>query len=117
MLASAVCKQLQFNTRLRLEPHTYGNIICDSARHEKTGLIYTKYTHSYYCKYLPYCIRYSQSVSNMRFLINYRYINSKKFVRLLCLYKKLFNFELEKCGQILYNYVHIRPIFSCWVTF
>ena len=39
-------------------------------RHEKTGLMYTKYTCSYYCEYLPYCIRYSQSVSCMRFLTN-----------------------------------------------
>ena len=50
-------------------------------------------------KYLPYCIRYSQSVSCMRFLINCC-INGEKFVRLLCLHKKLFNFEFQKCDQI-----------------
>ena len=68
-------------------------------RHEKTGLMYTKYTRSYYYKYLRYCIRYSQSVSCMRFLTNCC-INAEKFVRLLCLHKKLFNFEIQKCGQI-----------------
>ena len=68
-------------------------------RHEKTGLMYTKYTCSYYCEYLPYCIRYSQSVSCMRFLTNCC-INGEKFVRLLCLHKKLFNFGIQKCGQI-----------------
>ena len=41
-------------------------------RYEKTRLMCTKYTHSYYCKYLHYCVRlryvrtYSQSVSCMR---------------------------------------------------
>ena len=75
------------------------NLQCNSVskiyvtRHEKTGLMYTKYTCSYYCKYLSYCIRYSLSVSSMRFLIN-DCINGKKFVRLLCLHIKLFNFEV-----------------------
>ena len=49
-------------------------------RHEKTGLMYTKYTRSYYCKYLRnYYTRYSQSVSCMRFLTNCC-INGEKFV-------------------------------------
>ena len=65
-----------------------------------TGLMYTKYTYSCYSKYLPYCIRFSKSVTCMRFLIN-SCINSKNCVRFLCLHKKLFNFEIQKCGQIL----------------
>ena len=69
-------------------------------QHEKTGLMYTKYTYSCYSKYLPYCIRFSKSVTCMRFLIN-SCINGKNCVRFLCLHKKLFNFEIQKCGQIL----------------
>ena len=69
-------------------------------QHEKTRLMYTKYTYSYYSKYLPYCIRFSESVSCMRFLIN-SYINGENCVGLLCLHIKLFNFEIQKCGQIL----------------
>ena len=67
--------------------------------YEKTGFMYTKYTCSYYCKYLPYCKRYSQYVSFMRFLTNCC-INGEKFVRLLCLHKQLFYFEIQKCGLI-----------------
>ena len=69
-------------------------------QHEKTRLMYTKYTYSYYSKYLPYCIRFSESVSCMRFLIN-SYINGENCGGLLCLHIKLFNFEIQKCGQIL----------------
>ena len=68
--------------------------------HEKTGLMYTKYIHPYYCKYLPFCIRYSQSVSCMKFLVN-GCRNGANYVRLLCFHTKLFSCEIQKCGQIL----------------
>ena len=69
-------------------------------QHEKTGLMHTNYTYSCYSKYFPYCIIFSKSVTCMRFLIN-SCINGKNCVRFLCLHKKLFNFEIQKCGQIL----------------
>ena len=45
--------------------------ICD--RPEKTGLIYTKYTYSYYGAYLFFCVSYPDSV----------------FLRILCIYDEL----------------------------
>ena len=36
------------------------------------------------------------------------------FVRLLCLHKKLFNFEIK---NVVKFHVYIRPIFSCRVTY
>ena len=78
------------------------------SQHEKAGLMYTKY-----CKYLPNCIIYLQSVSCMRFLIN-GCISGEKFIRLLCLHEKLFNFEIQKCGQILCAH---KTIIYSWFTF
>ena len=45
---------------------------------EKTGLIYTKYTYSYYGAYLFFRVCYPNSVSFIEFLRIYAYI--KKFV-------------------------------------
>ena len=69
-------------------------------RHEKTGLMYTKYTCSYCSKYLPYCIRFSKSVSCMRLLSNCC-ISGENCVRFPCSHRKLCNFGIQKCGQIL----------------
>ena len=44
---------------------------------EKTGLIYTKYTFSYYGAYLFFCVCYPNSVSFIEFL------------RILCLYQEI----------------------------
>ena len=44
---------------------------------EKTGLIYTKYTYSYYGAYLFFCVCYANSVSFIEFL------------RILCLYQEI----------------------------
>ena len=44
---------------------------------EKTGLIYTKYTYSYYGAYLFFCICYPNSVDFIEFL------------RILCLYQEI----------------------------
>ena len=49
--------------------------ICDRA--EKTGLIYTKYTYSYYGAYLFFHVCYPNSVGFIEFL------------RILCLYQEI----------------------------
>ena len=69
-------------------------------RHEKTGLMYTKYTSSYYGPYLLYCLRYGNSVNCIRFLITCC-INGENLIRLLYLSAKLFKLDIQKCGQIL----------------
>ena len=51
-------------------------------RHEKTGLMYTKYTYSYYSMYLLYCLKFLKSVSCMRFPMN-SCIHGVNFIRLL----------------------------------
>ena len=69
-------------------------------RHEKTGLMYTKYTRSYKTEYLHCCTSYVQSASCIRLCRN-DCISGDKFVKIPCLHKKLFDFEIQKCGQIL----------------
>ena len=71
-------------------------------RHEKTGLMYTKYTRLYKTEYLHCCTSYLQSASCTRLCRN-DCISGDKFVKIPCLHKKLFNFEIQKCacGQIL----------------
>ena len=44
---------------------------------EKTGLIYTKYTYSYYVAYLFFCVCYPNSISFIEFL------------RILCPYQEI----------------------------
>ena len=68
--------------------------------HEKTGLMYTKYTHSYKTEYLHCCTSYLQSASCIRLCRNDS-ISGDKFVKIPCLHKKVFNFEIQKCGQTL----------------
>ena len=82
-------------------------------RHEKTGLMYTKYTSSYYGLYLLYCSTYQSSVNCYRFAMKC-YINGDNFIRLLFLLIKLFKFESK---NVLKFCVHISPIFSCRVTY
>ena len=69
-------------------------------RHEKTGLMYTKYTSLYYGTYLLYCLRYQNSVNCIR-LPRKCYVNGRNYIRLLFLSTTLFKFEIQKCGQIL----------------
>ena len=68
-------------------------------RHEKTGLMYTKYTSSYYSIYLLYCLRF---VSCIRFPVKCC-INSVNFIiRItILLFTELLKFEIQKCGQNL----------------
>ena len=69
-------------------------------RHEKTGLMYTKYTSSYYGTYLLYCLRYYNSLNCIRLPITCC-INDRNCIRLQVLLMKLFKFKIYKCGQIL----------------
>ena len=79
-------------------------------RHEKTGLMYTKYTYSCYSSiFLITYITFSKSVSCMRFLINC----CKKLCWILtvCSQRKVFNFK-----NVVKFYVRVRPIFSYRIT-
>ena len=65
--------------------------------HEKTGLMCTKYTSLYYSTYFLYCMfkvlkfcKFSMKCCR----------NDRNFIRLLFLSTKLFEFEIEKYGQI-----------------
>ena len=69
-------------------------------QHEKTGLMYTKYTSSYYGIYLLNYLRYYNSVNCIRLPMKCC-INGGNSIRLLALSMKLLKFETKKCGQIL----------------
>ena len=73
----------------------------DVTWHEKTGLVYTKYTYSYYSmyQYLHYCIRLTKSVNCIKFPMK-SCINGENYTGLPCVYMKLFNFEIQKCGPL-----------------
>ena len=59
---------------------------------EKAGLIYTKYTYSYYGAYLLYCVCYSNSVSFTEFL----YIYEEICIRILSYQNELLNLKRLK---------------------
>ena len=82
-------------------------------RHEKTRLMYTKYTSSYYVTYLLYYLRYCNSVNFIRFLMKYC-INGRNYISLLFIPAKLFKFEITKCGQILCAH---KPYFLSPLTY
>ena len=42
-------------------------------RHEKTGLMYTKYTPSHFSTYFTFCVSYMSSISRIKFPIVYSY--------------------------------------------
>ena len=50
---------------------------------EKTGLIYTKYTHPYYGIYLFFCVCYLNSVSFIE-ILRIVWIYSEIFVKIVC---------------------------------
>ena len=52
------------------ERNTLTQTLTYVTRHEKTGLMYTKYTRSYKTEYLHYCTSYLQSASCIRFCRN-----------------------------------------------
>ena len=64
----------------------------------KTGLIYTKYTCSYYDTYLLFCVCYPKSVSFIAFLMDFC-IYDDIFDIILITDKKVLYFKLSKSGQ------------------
>ena len=69
-------------------------------RHEKKGLMYTKYTSLYYATELVYCLRYLSSVNFIKLPMKCC-INGRNFIRLLRVSIKFFKFKIQKCDQIL----------------
>ena len=68
---------------------------------EKRGLIYIKYTHSYYGAYLLFYTLHLNSVNfneQLRIFCTY----DKIYINILCLELKLFNFKNSKFAQILH---------------
>ena len=82
-------------------------------RHEKIGLICTKYTSSHYPMYLNIWVRYLSSVNCRTFSIVW-YTSCKSFIDKLYLGTKWSYFKFQKVGKF---YVHISPIFSSQVTY
>ena len=69
-------------------------------RSEKTGLIYIKYTYSYYGAYLSFYTIYFNSVNfNEQLRIFYTY--DKIFINTLSSQQELLNFKNSKFAQIL----------------
>ena len=54
-------------------------------------------THIIVRMYLHYCVRFTNSVNCIRFPMNT--INGENCAGLPCVYMKLFNFEIQKCGR------------------
>ena len=79
-------------------------------RYEKTGLMYTKYTHSYKTEYLHYCTSYLQSASCIRFCRN-------DCINLLKYHVSTKSYLILTFRNVVKFYVHIRPIFSYQVTY
>ena len=65
-----------------------------------TGLIYTKYTCSYYGTYLLFCMCYPTSVSSIEFLMDFC-THDDILDTIWSTDKKLLHFKLSKSGQIL----------------
>ena len=66
----------------------------------KTGLIYTKYTCSYYGMYLLFCICYPQSVTFIELPMDFCiYDDTLNMIQITD--KKLLHFKFSKSGQIL----------------
>ena len=67
----------------------------------KTGLIYTKYTGSYYGTYLLICICYPKSVSFIEFLMDFGTYDDI-LDTLWITDKKILHFKLSKSGKSLH---------------
>ena len=70
---------------------------------EKTSLIYTKYTCSYYgtCTYLMFWMCHSQSVCFIKFPIEFSMLDKSCVIIQSSYYQKLLQFERSELGQIL----------------
>ena len=83
-------------------------------RHEKIGLMCTKYISLHYSTYHTFCTSYMSSVSCIKFPI-VCCISDKNFIDKLRMFReKVMKLQSSKSGQF---YVHISPIFSCRVTY
>ena len=71
--------------------------------HEKTGLMYTKYTRSYKTEYLYYCTSYLQSASCIRLC---RKDCIAKWLKIVVFTK---SYLILKFRNVVKFYVHIRP--------
>ena len=78
-------------------------------RHEKIGLMCTKYTSS---NYFTFCVSYRSSVNCIKFSLVCS-TSFESFINKLNLGVKLCNLKVQKVVKFD---VHISPIFSCWVT-
>ena len=108
---TAVCMYVSLHVTLKKVVATYVHILIQYThvcmikyvtRPEKTGLIYAKYTCSYYGTYLMSWICCSQSVSFVEFPINF-WLYDKTCVIIQNIIKKLLQFQHSKLGQILHN--------------
>ena len=79
---------------------TYIQMVTYVTRHEKIELMCTKYTPLHYSTSLTFCVRYTSSVNFIIFSITC-YSTCKSFIDKLFLRTKLWNFEIQKGGQIL----------------
>ena len=68
---------------------------------ENTGLIYTKYTYSYYCAYLIFCVCYPNSVRFIEFL-GISCIYAEICVKMLYCQDEILHFKDQNLGQILH---------------
>ena len=83
------------------------NLFIYVTRHEKTGLMYTKYTYSYYSTHLLYCIRFAKSIRH--FLLEA--VNDENCVHVYTR-SYLINFETT------FLYICILAVsWPCWVTY
>ena len=80
--------------------------------HEKTMLMYTKYTSLHYLNYLNFCASFTTFVNCIEFIIAFCTITIR-FIDTLSLDKKLLNSKSKKVVKFC---VHISTVFSCWVT-
>ena len=77
----------------------------------------TKYTPSHYSTYLIFIVSYRSCANSNTFstvcCTSCESFTSKLTKLHVYLIKKLWNFKLQKMVKF---YVHISPVFSCWVT-
>ena len=67
---------------------------------EKTGLIYTKYTYSYYGAYLFFRVCYPNSVSFIE-ILRIVCLYQEMCVKMLCCQDEILHFKNQHLGQIL----------------
>ena len=84
-----------------LKGTVFAEKVTNVTRPGKIGLIYTKYSCSYYGTYILFCMCYSKSVSFIEFLIDFCIYDDIIFRYNMDSNKKLLHFKLSKSAQIL----------------